>query len=87
MLYQNIPGFGEVDDIDSIWACLPQICFHVHLQVLGSEVTLRRKQHLNVLRGGVEDGGEVCRARHDCRLDKVKFRKVGEENEVVEERR
>ena len=45
----------------------------VHLQVLRSEVALRRKQHLNILRGGVEDRGEVCRARHDCGLDNVKF--------------
>jgi hypothetical protein len=33
-----IPGLADVDDIDSIWASLPEVRFHMNLQVLGSKV-------------------------------------------------
>ena len=52
---RHLPGFANVDHMDSIRASLPQIWFHVDLQVLGTEMTLCRKQLLNVVRCGVED--------------------------------
>ncbi len=57
------PGLADVDHVDSIWTSLPQVWLHVDLQVLGADVTLSREQHLNVLRGGIEDGGEIV-GRH-----------------------
>lgn len=37
-----VPGLANVDDIDSIRAGLPEVRFHVNLQVLGSEVDTSR---------------------------------------------
>jgi hypothetical protein len=37
----------------------------VHLEVLATEVALGSEEHLNVLLGGVEDGGEVGRSHFD----------------------
>ncbi len=54
----NIPGLANVDDIDTIGSCLPEVGLHVNLQVLGSEMGLRREEHLDVLRRRIEDGGE-----------------------------
>ena len=54
-----LPGLANVDNIDSIRASLPQVGFHVNLQVLGSEVALSCKEHLNVLGGRIEDRRKV----------------------------
>jgi hypothetical protein len=54
-----LPGLANIDHIDSIRTSLPQVGFHVHLQIFGSQVTLSCEEHLNVLRSGIEDGGEV----------------------------
>lgn len=37
----------------------------MHLEVLAAEVALSSEEHLNVLLGGVEDGGEVGRGHFD----------------------
>ena len=37
----------------------------MHLEVLATEVALGSEEHLNVLLGGVEDGGEVGRGHFD----------------------
>ncbi len=54
-----IPGLANVDDIDSIGASLPEVRFHMNLQVLGSEVALSCEKHLNVLGRRIENGGKV----------------------------
>ena len=41
----------------------------MHLQVLATEVALSRQEHLNVLRGRVEDRGEVGGSGHVCGID------------------
>lgn len=57
----NIPGLANVDDIDTIGTGLPEVGLHVHLEVLGPEVALSGKEHLNVLRGRVENRGKLRR--------------------------
>ncbi len=52
-----LPGLANVDHIDTVRACFPQVGFHMHLEIFGTDVTLGRKKHLNVLRGGIEDRG------------------------------
>ena len=55
----DVPCLANVDDVDTIWACLPQVRLHVDLEVLAADVTLRGQQHLDVLRGGIEHRREV----------------------------
>ena len=62
-----IPGLANVQDVDTVGAGLPQVGLHVHLKVLGTKVALGSKEHLNVLRGRVENRGEVG-GGHDGRL-------------------
>lgn len=50
----NIPGLANVDNVDSVWAGLPEVVVHVNLQVLGTEVALGSQEELDVLSGGVE---------------------------------
>lgn len=57
--FASIPGLANVDHIDSVGAGLPEIRLHVHLEVLGTQVALSSKEHLNVLRGRVENRGEL----------------------------
>jgi len=64
----HVPGLANIDNVDSVRASLPQVGFHVNLQVLGSEVALSCEEHLNVLGGGIEDWGEVRRS-HLCGLN------------------
>jgi hypothetical protein len=54
-----LPGLANVQDVDTVGPGLPQVGLHVNLEVLGTEVALGSEEHLNVLLGGVEDGGEV----------------------------
>lgn len=63
----NIPGLANVNDIDAVRTSLPEVGVHVNLEVLGTQVALSCEEHLNVLGGGVEDGGEL-RGGHDGRL-------------------
>ena len=65
---RNEPGFANVDHVNTVWTSLPQVGFHVHLQVLAAQVTLSCKQHLNILRGSIEDWRKIS-WRHDCGLD------------------
>ena len=44
----------------------------MHLEVLGSEMALSCKEHLDVLRGGIEDGGELRRSHLDDLVCEVK---------------
>lgn len=60
-----LPGLANVDDIDSIRASLPEVVLHVNLHVLGAQVALSCEEHLNVLRGGIENGGELRRSHFD----------------------
>jgi len=39
----------------------------MHLKVLGSEMALSCEEHLDVLRSGIEDGGELRRS-HVCEV-------------------
>lgn len=63
----RIPGLANVDHVDTIRASLPEVRLHVNLQVLGTQVALSCEEHLNVLGGGIENGGEV-RGGHGERL-------------------
>ncbi len=67
ILEMLVPGLANVDDIDSIRAGLPEVRFHVNLQVLASKVSSTGEQHLNVLRRGIEDRGKLGRS-HLCGL-------------------
>jgi hypothetical protein len=58
-LGSNIPGLANVNDIDSIWASLPEVRFHMNLQVLGSEVALSAEKHLNVLGSRIKNGRKI----------------------------
>ena len=60
-----LPGLANVEDIDTVRPGLPQVRLHVHLEVLCAEMALGSEEHLNVLLGGVEDGGEVGRSHFD----------------------
>lgn len=60
-----LPGLANVQDVDTVGPGLPQVRLHVHLEVLATEVALGSEEHLNVLLGGVEDGGEVGRGHFD----------------------
>lgn len=55
------PGLANVDNVDTVWASLPEVWLHVNLEVLAAEVGLSCEKHLNVLAGGVHAGGEVRR--------------------------
>jgi hypothetical protein len=55
----NVPGLANVENIDTVGASLPEVRLHVHLQVLTTQVALSSQEHLNVLGGGVERGGQV----------------------------
>jgi hypothetical protein len=70
-----IPGLANVDDIDSIRASLPEVRFHVNLQILRSEVALASQEHLNVLGGGIENRGKVGRS-HPCDLTMKRVKSV-----------
>lgn len=61
VLMCRIPGLANVQDVDTVGAELPEVRLHVHLKVLGTEVALSGEEHLNVLRGGVENRGELGR--------------------------
>lgn len=50
----HIPGLSDVDNVDAIWTCLPDIWLHVSLQVLGTEMRLSGQEVLNVLAGSIE---------------------------------
>lgn len=56
---RNIPGLADVDNVDSVWAGLPEVVIHVNLQVLGAKVALSCEEQLNVLSGGVEARWEL----------------------------
>lgn len=56
---EAIPGLANVDDIDTVGTSLPEVRLHVNLKILGAEMGLRGQEHLDVLAGRVEDGGEV----------------------------
>lgn len=60
-----IPGLANVDNIDSVWASLPEVVLHVNLHVLGAQVALSCEEHLNVLGGGIENWGELRRSHLD----------------------
>lgn len=60
-LCSNIPGLANVDNVDTVTTSLPEVRLHVNLQVLASKVSLGREEHLNVLRSGVKDAGQVVR--------------------------
>jgi hypothetical protein len=62
--FSSLPSLANVDHVDSVRTSLPKIRLHVNLQVLRSHVALGREEHLNVLRGWVEDWRKVC-GRHD----------------------
>lgn len=62
-----VPSLADVDDINAIRTGLPDVGLHMHLEVLGSQVTLSCKHHLNVLGRGVEDRGQLRRS-HGERL-------------------
>ena len=57
-----LPSLAQVDHIDAIGPGLPDIWFHVHLCVLGSKMALRCQEHLDILGGSIEDGGEIRRS-------------------------
>ena len=61
-----LPGLADVDDVHTILASLPEVRLHVNLEVLAAEVGLSSQEHLDVLAGGVEDGGEVSGRHLDC---------------------
>lgn len=63
----DVPGLANVHNVDTILTGLPQVLLHVSLQVLAAEVALSRQEHLDVLGGGIEGGGEVG-GSHDGRL-------------------
>lgn len=65
--YSNIPGLANVNNIDSIWASLPEVWLHVNLQVLGSQMALSGQKLLNILGGRIENRGELRRC-HLCDL-------------------
>lgn len=67
MPVKYLPGLANVDHVDTVRASLPDVRLHVHLEVLGAQVALSCKQHLNVLGGGIEDRGQVG-GSHDGRL-------------------
>lgn len=54
-----LPGLSDVDNVDAIWTCLPDIWLHVGLQVLGAEMRLSGQQVFDVLAGGIKRWGEV----------------------------
>jgi hypothetical protein len=60
-----LPGLANVQDVDTVGTGLPQVGLHVNLEVLRAEVALSSQEHLNVLLGGVEDGGEVGGSHFD----------------------
>jgi hypothetical protein len=57
-----LPGLANVDHIDTIGPCLPQVRLHVDLKVLAAEMRLGSEQHLDILRCGIKDGGKVARS-------------------------
>jgi hypothetical protein len=71
----HVPGLANVDDIDSVRASLPEVRFHVNLQVLGPEVSARGQEHLDILRCSIENGGKVGRS-HLCDLTVKRVKSV-----------
>jgi hypothetical protein len=63
----NLPGLANVDDVNSVRTGLPEVRVHVNLEVLGAQVALSCKEHLNVLGSGIENRGELRRS-HFCDL-------------------
>ena len=61
-IVNHSPSLADVDNVHSIRAGFPQIGLHVHLKILGPDMTLRCEQHLDVLRGGIENGRKVGRS-------------------------
>ena len=61
----HIPGLADVDDVDTISTGLPEVVLHVNLKVLATEVALSSQQGLDVLAGGVHDGGQVGGSHFD----------------------
>lgn len=61
----NLPGLANVDHVDPIGTCLPEIGFHVHLEIFRAQVALGGEEHLNVLRGGIEHRRNLI-GRHIC---------------------
>ena len=82
-----LPRLADVDDVDAVGPGLPQVGLHVHLEVLCAEVALGSEEHLNVLLGGVENGGEIAgshfvgEARH--KLGRTEGKADGLETDVV----
>lgn len=64
----DIPGLADVDNVHTISTSLPEVRLHVQLEVLAAQVALSCEQHLNVLRRGIEDGGEVSGRHFECSL-------------------
>lgn len=54
-----LPGFADVDHVDTVRTGLPEVGLHVDLEILGAEMALGCEQHFDVLGGGIEDWGEV----------------------------
>ena len=65
---EDEPSLANVNHVDTVRSSLPEVRFHVNLEIFGAEMALRCEQHLNVLRGSIEDRREL-RRRHDCGLD------------------
>ena len=55
----SLPGLANVYHVDAVHASFPEVGFHVNLEVFGTDVALSCEEHLNVLRGGIEDWGEI----------------------------
>ena len=59
----HAPGLANIDDVDPVRASLPEVGLHVDLHVLGADMAGGSQQHLNILRGGIEDRREVVWSR------------------------
>jgi hypothetical protein len=71
------PGLSNIDHVYAIGASLPEIRVHVDLEILGSNVTLRCKQLLDIVGGRVEDRRQLTCGRHLDRVrDLFKFEKA-----------
>ena len=55
----TIPSLGDIDNVNTIRPCLPQVRLHVCLEVLAADVALRGEKHFDVVRGGVKHRREV----------------------------
>lgn len=77
-----VPGLANVQDVDTVGTGLPEVVLHVNLEVLAAEVALRSQEHLDVLAGGVEDGGQVGGSHLDDSFFLVCLTKKGEKWKV-----